>query len=228
MANCKLKKGDRIFECRYREATLVELVTDPELVIQKDNSHYWHWKARVVAIGELLEYGITEESPQYGPRLFRNNLYEAGPDKAQPILPPFEIERDTEILMRCVSINDDIEILGTVFHGLQDIEAHVEMSLYKDYSHGQANEREPKICSEVHVGEMWMPYPCFDSDDFMYENRTYQNYIFRSRPITQSDMKALSELPSGSNECRITENLPQEIIPLVYYAGDGDTMLVVT
>ena len=34
MAACKLKKGDRIYECRYHEATLTELVTDPELLVQ--------------------------------------------------------------------------------------------------------------------------------------------------------------------------------------------------
>ena len=34
MAACKLKKGDRIYECSCREATLIELITDPELLVQ--------------------------------------------------------------------------------------------------------------------------------------------------------------------------------------------------
>ena len=97
MEKCKLKKGDRIYECRYREATLIELITDPELCVQGSGSHYWHWKAKVietnshdVVLGEIVEFGITEEAPQYGPQLFRKNVYEVGFDNAEPILPPFD------------------------------------------------------------------------------------------------------------------------------------------
>ena len=93
---CKLKKGDRIYECRYHESTLTELVTDPELKIQGRDSHYWHWKAKVIETnsrmvipGEIIEYGITEEYPAYGPKLFRKDLYKFGYDAAEPVLPPF-------------------------------------------------------------------------------------------------------------------------------------------
>ncbi len=57
------------------------------------------------------------------------------------------------------SIYEDIEILGHVFHGLRDVRAHVEMSLYIDYSHGPADTVQPWKTGPVHVGEMWMPYP---------------------------------------------------------------------
>lgn len=233
MEKCKLKKGDRIYECRYHEATLTELITDPELLVQGRDSHYWRWKAKVIETnshdvkpGEIVGFGITEEAPGYGPYLYRQNVYEVGIGNAERILPPFDITREATI--EKVSIKDDIEILGHVFHGLKDIQEHVEMSLYKCYSRGQANVREPKACCNVHVGEMWMPYPCFDAEDFANEDRTYQNYILRERPITQDDMKTLSELPSKGNECRISECMPAEMLPLVYYVGDGDTMLVAT
>ena len=124
------------------------------------------------------------------------------------------------------AITDDVEILGHVVHGLDDIKQYVEMSLYKSFSRGEATKQEPAESCEVHVGEMWMPYPCFDSEDAMYENRTYQNYILRRRPITQEDMKRLSELPSGSNECRISDKVPLNMLPLLYYEGDGSTMIL--
>ena len=127
-----------------------------------------------------------------------------------------------------VSINDDVEILGHVFHGLKDIQEHVEMSLYRGYSRGRADVRKARASCNIHVGEMWRPYPCFDAEDYANENRTYQNYILRERPITQGDMKALSKLPSKGNECRISECMPAEMLPLVYYVGDGDTMMVAT
>lgn len=232
MERCKLKKGDRIYECRYHEATLTELITDPELLVQGEDSHYWHWEAKVIESnagvepGDVISYGITEEAPAYGPCLYRQNIYAVGRENAERLLPPFDTsERGSHEIRRC-SITDDIEILGHVFHGLKDIQTHVEMSLYKSYSRGEANARDPKQRCDVHVGEMWMPYPCFDSSDFANESRDYQNFIFRGRPITQEDMKKLSELPSLGNECRITENVPTEMLPMVYYVGDGDVMLV--
>ena len=101
MAACKLKKGDRIYECKYREATLTELITDPELLVKGSDSHNWHWKAKVietnsgnVSPGDVVEFGISEEAPQYGPRLFRKNVYEVGYDEAEPILPPFDTSLD--------------------------------------------------------------------------------------------------------------------------------------
>jgi len=97
MAICKLKKGDRIYECRYREATLVELVTDPEVLVQASGSRYWHWKAKVIETqsgvvvpGDVVEYGISEEAPGYGPKLFRKDMYKVGYEEAEPLLPPYD------------------------------------------------------------------------------------------------------------------------------------------
>ena len=101
MEKCKLKKGDRIYECRYHEATLIELITDPELLVQGSDSHYWHWKAKVIETqshvvvpGEIVEFGITEEAPAYGPKLFRKNMYEVGYANAEPLLPPYDTSKD--------------------------------------------------------------------------------------------------------------------------------------
>ena len=130
-------------------------------------------------------------------------------------------------IRRC-SIMEDVEILGHVFHGLADIKKHVEMSLYRRFSGREATPQEPESRCNVHVGELWVPYPCFDFEDFVNENRTYQNYIFRRRPITQDDMKKLSDLPGKCNECRVTKDAPEEMLPMVYYVGDGYEMLVAT
>ena len=124
------------------------------------------------------------------------------------------------------SIFDDVKILGHVFHGLQDIHNHVEMSLYRSYERGSARVHEPSTRCRVHVGEMWKPYPCFDAEDYANENRTYRNYIFRTQPITQDDMKCLSDLPYKSDDCRVSEEVPLDMRPMVYYVGDGEIMLV--
>ena len=114
MAACMLRKGDRIYECRYHESTLTELVTDPELRVQGDNSHYWHWKAKVIETnsrnvvpGEIIEYGITEEYPAYGPKLFRKDLYKFGYDAAEPVLPPFDTKMDETMN----ETDDDVKLI---------------------------------------------------------------------------------------------------------------------
>ena len=122
-------------------------------------------------------------------------------------------------------IDDDVKIMGQVFHGLQDIRKHVELSLLENSSIGP-QECEPERKGKVHVGELWMSYPCFDSSDYMYENRTYQNYIFRGRHVTYSDLKRLEALPTHGNSKRIAPTVPQEMLPMVYYVCEGNTMMV--
>lgn len=134
-------------------------------------------------------------------------------------------KRQVEHKIFSCSIHDDVEILGKVFHGLQDISAHVEMSQAVGSS-CKPSVREPKKTGRVHVGELWMSYPCFDSSDYLYENRTYQNYILRERPITFEDMERLRKLPSGMNAQRLSPSVPEDMLPMVYYVGDGDTMIV--
>lgn len=225
MAACKLKKGDRIFECKYHMAVLTELLTDPVAEIQHDGVRYWRWTAKVVANGDVVEYGISEKDYHYGPYLYRKDLYKYGEKDAERVLPPFDTQEEKAVTVQRLPIDADVEILGHVFHGLEDIRQYVEMSLYKSYDKGAASEWEPKKKCEIHVGEMWMPYPCFDSEDFANENRSFINFIFRSRPLTQDDMRQLSELPSSGSQCRVTDHVPQDMLPLLYYCGEGNEML---
>ena len=119
MEKCKLKKGDRIYECRYHEATLTELITDPELSVQGSGSHLWRWKAKVIETssrnvkpGEIVGFAITEEEPGYGPYLYRQNVYEVGYDKAERLLPPFDTNTDETEKETC---NDTNCITGLSF-----------------------------------------------------------------------------------------------------------------
>lgn len=123
------------------------------------------------------------------------------------------------------SIHDDVTILGQVFHGLDDIIAHVEMYMC-DGSSGNPNKCKPEKKGKVHVGQLWMRYPCFDSSDYAYETRAYQNFILRDRPITSVDMKKLNKLPWNGNAKRISESVPSDMLPMVYYIGDGDQMII--
>ena len=89
MKVCELKKGDRLYECKYHQAVLTELMTNPIAETQGDGSRFWRWKARVVGTDETVDYGISEKDYHYGPYLYRQNMYEVGEDKAERVLPPF-------------------------------------------------------------------------------------------------------------------------------------------
>ena len=132
------------------------------------------------------------------------------------------------IEIKRVHINDDFIVLNHLFHGIDDLMKHVTMSLYKDWSRGPARSYTTPIPCSIRVGELWYPYPTFDSYDSMYENRSYKNFIIRDRKITQEDMKRLSDLPIDIDMKRITKNVPEDMLPMVYYSGDGDYMLVAT
>lgn len=72
-----------------------------------------------------------------------------------------------------------IKILGTVFDSVGNIIAH-------------ANSWKPK--GKVYAGEDLQRHPCFDSEDYMYENRYYHNFVF-TKSKAELDTK-LSRLKS--------------------------------
>lgn len=127
------------------------------------------------------------------------------------------------------SIEEDVEILGHIFHGLDDIKAYVEMTLYEnDRSKESARHGSPEKCGDVHVGEVRMSYPCFDSSDYDCENRSYQNYIVRKETISADELWKVKILPTSGNFKKINEQMPLDVLPMVYYSGEGGAMLVAT
>lgn len=85
----KLKKGDRVYECRGKQAVMIEIMTKPKCTVQNDGDFYWHWKARIVETGEVIEYGISEDAPGYGPHLYRTNPNNHEYNNAELLLPPY-------------------------------------------------------------------------------------------------------------------------------------------
>ncbi len=79
--------------------------------------------------------------------------------------------------------------------------------------------------SGLHVGELWESYPTFDSYDAS-DDRSYDNIIIRKRPISARDLKLLSEVKREMNACRVHENIPEELLPIIYHDGDNGYILV--
>jgi len=99
------------------------------------------------------------------------------------------------------------EVAGHPFDGFQDMKNLVGNDL-----------------GDVYIKEECELYPCFDSSDYKYENRFYQYYFFRPCPKKEDEKL---EIPrSGSLDH--SESLPMEQLPLVYYNGEGQHLLVIT
>lgn len=125
------------------------------------------------------------------------------------------------------SIMEDVTIMGETFHGLDDIKARLEITQLRGSSSAPSS-LQPQRNGQLHVGEVWDSYPCFDSYDFASENRTYQNYIIRDRRITHDDIQQVMKLHSSGNYQLVSEQMPPDMLPMVYYVGEGGFMLVAT
>lgn len=124
------------------------------------------------------------------------------------------------------SVIEDFQIFGQTLHGLDDILAYNEISIGS--THTSASLEKPEKRGELHVGQLWERYPCFDLSDYATERRFYQNYIIRKEPIRKTEILQLKELPSFGNSKRINERIPFDMLPMVYYVGEGGFMLVAT
>lgn len=131
--------------------------------------------------------------------------------------------------IQCYGINDTVTILGRKFKGLKDISSH---RCIAGYCNGRGVDcyvpKDANTYKDVDIGELYESYPTFDIYDSC-DGRTYQNYIFRRSPVTSDNMtEADKMIASGCNFCMVHEEIPVELLPILYYRGDGDTMLLAT
>ena len=195
------------------------------------NPYYFHY-----SLDETIIYNVK----------YRNILREKGADelismllKEAPVLATdgksvdylrsHLPEKLADYDIQCYHIEDSFKVFGKELHGLKEVQQRSEIFAGEhysdldvwtpeDYKHGK---------DDIHIGHMYQSYPQFDSYDAC-EDRSYQNYIFRTHLITKNDMRRLSELSSRSNAQRVHEDIPISMLPMLYYPGDGEYMLLAT
>ena len=86
-------------------------------------------------------------------------------------------------------------------------------------------DKEVTSYSDIHIGELYENYPIFDSYD-LGDDRTYQNYIFRKNEITKQDMETAFTVYYKGNFCMVHEQIPEDLLPILYYSGEGKYMLL--
>ena len=124
-------------------------------------------------------------------------------------------------------IDDDITILGHTFHGLNDVRQHCEMTASVRSQLHCFPTKEYIPLENIHIGEIYESYPIFDSYDYS-DNRCYENYIFASEPIMEELMQQYANIKPESNYCMVHEKIPTELLPVLYYVGDGPYMVLAT
>lgn len=113
--------------------------------------------------------------------------------------------------MKQVKYNKPVEVLGVMFNGVMDMIKH-------------ARDRMPK--DGVYVGEDSEPYPCFDSSDVLYENRSYTNLVFAK---SKDEMiRKLNRLKNRKGTGCNYNKLSVTFHPMAYWMGDSYDDVFVT
>ena len=106
--------------------------------------------------------------------------------------------------MKQLKNNVTMEVLGVSFNGVNDMIEHARTGVPKN---------------GVYVGEDSMHYPCFDSEDYLYENRYYTNLVFaESRKELDEklrQLKRMDQLKCNYNKLTVT------LHPMAYWGGDS-------
>lgn len=79
----------------------------------------------------------------------------------------------------------------------------------------------------LHLGQVYENYPRFDSSDWS-DDRSYQNYIIRTSPVKKREMVELQKVDALGNSLRTHEHMPEHLLPMLYYEGDGRYALLAT
>ena len=104
--------------------------------------------------------------------------------------------------MKRLKNNETIQVLGASFNGVKEMIEH-------------ARKRMPK--DGVYVGEDSQLYPCFDSEDYMSEDRHFTNLVFgSSQEEIDKKLNILNQVERYGNYNKLTV----ELHPMAYWQGD--------
>lgn len=139
-------------------------------------------------------------------------------------------ERIADYDIQCLPKDDWILIEDCLFDGLNDIDSQAEIygnprHSFKKWHTREGYKRNP---AGMHIGNIYENYPVFDSYD-MGDNRSYNNYVFSKQPLTEEMMEEYcNKISSHFNSCMVHEEIPESLLPVLYYNGDSDYVLLAT
>ena len=132
--------------------------------------------------------------------------------------------------IQCLPKDSLILIDDYLFNGLDEIDAHSEMYGNPTHRFRKWYSREGYIHNPagLHIGNIWESYPTFDSFDDS-DDRSYNNYVISKEPLTEEKMDEYCNRISASwNACMVHEYIPEELLPVLYWDGSSDNVLLAT
>lgn len=129
--------------------------------------------------------------------------------------------------IQCLSVRDTFRVLGQTFQGLDDVRGRIDWFKWDDSEPRPSKSRQSRADS-LQILCNYEPYPIFDSSDWG-DDRIYSNFFFQNRPFSAADFREVDGIDAKTNFCKAHDDLPHvEERPLLYYPGDGPTMLLVS
>ena len=133
--------------------------------------------------------------------------------------------------IQCLPKDGPILIEGYTFNGLDEIFDQVELAGFPSHVYTDKWISREKLIPNpagLHIGRLLMSYPTFDSSDAS-DGRSYNNYVFSKQPLTGTKMDQYCEQVSArSNFCMVHEYIPEEFLPILYWDGDSNHVLIAT
>lgn len=133
--------------------------------------------------------------------------------------------------IQCYELADTFFLFGKKIRGLDSLRKIVNTSRMNGdetclkqrctfFSDKRKNWLSPLFAAEV-----WERYPCFDSWDYLNENRRFQCYYVRDYRVSDDFFKDNSNINLQSV---VREDIEISDLPLVFYDGDSNVMYVIS
>lgn len=128
-------------------------------------------------------------------------------------IPSLIVPDKVQMDLRQIPSDCTLTICGVVLEGIDSI---------KDYWRNQTDSSQPYII------ERSQRFPCFDSSDYAYENRYFWNFLIcHSKQDADKKAKSMEQLEVVRGNFRlVSENLPADMRPMVYFEDESTSMLL--
>lgn len=136
--------------------------------------------------------------------------------------------------IQCYELTDSFMVFGKKIKGLDSLRKIVNTSRMNGDDENFSNNKKSiwpffdkrrNKFSSLYAAEIWERYPCFDSWDYLNENRRFQCYYIRDHKLCDDFFNDNSQVDI---QCVVSEDLNNSDLPIVYYDGESNVMYVIT
>lgn len=133
-------------------------------------------------------------------------------DEGISIIDPVLAPKNVQGKVLCLPDNCTLSLLGQTFEGADGL---------KDYVREQTDNSQPYIIDRC------QRFPCFDSEDYASEYRFYRNFLIcQDKQEADDKLNRMKQLPHSINFCLVSNELPDDMRPMVYYADESMTLML--